>query len=66
MLPIAHLWLLAVIPIGFAIIPVSELTIGLLLVIAADLTVGFLLGEDLQLKNRPSSAASAERNERRH
>ena len=50
MLPIAHLWLLAVIPIGFAIIPISELTIVLLLVLAADVAVGFLLGEDLQLR----------------
>ena len=66
MLPIAHLWLLAVIPIGFAIIPISELTIVLLLVLAADVAVGFLLGEDLQLKNRPSSGDSAGRSERRH
>jgi hypothetical protein len=55
MLPIAHLWLLAAIPIGFAVIPISELTIVLLLALAADLAVGFLLGEDLQLNKRPSS-----------
>ena len=48
MLPIAHLWLLAVIPIGFAIMPVSELTIVLLLVLAADVAVWFLLGENLR------------------
>ena len=48
MLPIALLWLLAVIPIGFAIMPVSELTIVLLLVLAADVAVWFLLGENLR------------------
>jgi len=66
MLPIAHLWLLAVIPIGFAIIPISELTIVLLLALAADLAVGLLLGEDLQPKKRPSSPQLARRSERRH
>jgi len=50
MLPIAYLWLLAAIPIGLAIIPISELTLVLLLVLAADLAVGSLLREDLQLK----------------
>jgi hypothetical protein len=48
LLPIAHLWLLAVIPIGFAIMPVSELMIVLLLVLAADVAVWFLLGENLR------------------
>jgi hypothetical protein len=35
-------------PIGFAIVPVSELTIVLLLVLTADAAIGFLLSEDLR------------------
>jgi len=40
-------WLMALIPIGLAIMPINKLTILLLLVLAADLAVALLLAEDL-------------------
>jgi hypothetical protein len=41
-------WLMALIPVGLAIIPINKLTILLLLVLAADVAVALLLAEDLR------------------
>jgi hypothetical protein len=41
-------WLMALIPIGLAIMPINKLTILLLLVLAADVAVALLLAEDLR------------------
>ena len=41
-------WLMALIPVGLAIMPVNKLTILLLLVLAADVAVALLLAEDLR------------------
>ena len=41
-------WLMALIPVGLAIIPLNKLTILLLLVLAADVAVALLLAEDLR------------------
>ena len=41
-------WLMALIPVGLAIIPLNKLTILLLLVLAADIAVTLLLAEDLR------------------
>jgi len=41
-------WLMALIPVGLAIIPLNKLTILLLLVLAADIAVALLLAEDLR------------------
>ena len=52
-LPVSHLWLLALIPLGLAIMPIDELTILLLLVLAADAAMGLLLIEDLRAYRLP-------------
>jgi len=41
-------WLMALIPIGLAIMPINKLTILLLLVLAADVAVALLLAEDFR------------------
>src|SRR5437764_14276765 len=41
-------WLMALIPVGLAIMPINKLTILLLLVLAADVAVALLLAEDLR------------------
>jgi hypothetical protein len=41
-------WLMALIPVGLAIMPLNKLTILLLLVLAADVAVALLLAEDLR------------------
>ena len=41
-------WLMALIPVGLAIMPINKLTILLLLVLAADVTVALLLAQDLR------------------
>ena len=41
-------WLMALVPIGLAIIPINKLTILLLLVLAADVAVALLLAEDFR------------------
>ena len=41
-------WLMALIPVALAIVPINKLTILLLLVLAADLAVALLLAEDLR------------------
>jgi hypothetical protein len=41
-------WLMALIPVGLAIMPINKLTILLLLVLAADIAVALLLAEDLR------------------
>jgi len=53
-----HLWLLALIPVGLAIVPLSKLTILLLLVLALDLTVALLLVQDFRLRPARSGAPS--------
>ena len=44
----SQLWLMALIPVGLAIMPINKLTILLLLVLAADVAVALLLAEDLR------------------
>ena len=41
-------WLMALIPVGFAIVPINKLTILLLLVLAADVAVALLLADDFR------------------
>jgi hypothetical protein len=41
-------WLIALIPVGLAIMPINKLTILLLLVLAADVAVALLLAQDLR------------------
>jgi hypothetical protein len=41
-------WLMALIPVGLAIMPINKLTILLLLVLAADVAVALLLAQDLR------------------
>ena len=41
-------WLMALIPVGLAIMPINKLTILLLLVLAADVAVALLLAEDFR------------------
>ena len=41
-------WLMALIPVGLAIMPINKLTILLLLVLAADVAIGLLLAEDFR------------------
>ena len=41
-------WLMALVPIGLAIIPINKLTILLLLVLAADVAVALLLAADIR------------------
>ena len=41
-------WLMALIPVGLAIMPINKLTILLLLLLAADIAVALLLAEDLR------------------
>ena len=41
-------WLMALIPVGLAIMPINKLTILLLLVLAADVAVALLLAEDIR------------------
>ena len=41
-------WLMALIPVGLAIMPINKMTILLLLVLAADVVVALLLAEDLR------------------
>ena len=45
---LSHPWLMALIPVGLAIMPINKLTILLLLVLAADVAVALLLAEDLR------------------
>ena len=44
----SQLWLMALIPVGLAIMPINKLTILLLLVLVADVAVALLLAEDLR------------------
>ena len=41
-------WLMALIPVALAIVPINKLTILLLLVLAADVAVAILLAEDFR------------------
>ena len=41
-------WLMALIPVGLAMMPINKLTILLLLVLAADVAVALLLAEDFR------------------
>ena len=41
-------WLMALIPIGLAIMPINKITILLLLVLAANVAVALLLAEDFR------------------
>jgi hypothetical protein len=46
MLPIPRLWLLMVVPVAFAIVPIGKLTLLLVLVLAVDVAVALLLARD--------------------
>jgi hypothetical protein len=41
-------WLMALIPVGLAVVPINKLTILLLLVLAADIAIALLLAEDFR------------------
>jgi hypothetical protein len=41
-------WLMALIPVGLAVVPINKLTILLLLVLAADVAIALLLAEDFR------------------
>jgi len=45
---LSQLWLMALIPVGLAMMPINKLTILLLLVLAADVAVALLLAEDFR------------------
>jgi hypothetical protein len=47
-LSLSQPWLMALIPVGLAIVPINKLTILLLLVLAADVAVALLLAEDFR------------------
>jgi len=46
MLPIPRLWLLTVVPVAIAIMPIGKLTLWLVLVLAVDVAVALLLARD--------------------
>jgi hypothetical protein len=52
-------WLMALIPVGLAIMPLNKLTILLLLVRAADVAIVLLLAEDLRQYGKRSVKAPA-------
>jgi hypothetical protein len=55
MLPIPRLWLLTVVPVAIAIMPIGKLTLWLVLVLAVDVAVALLLARDF-CAYRPANA----------
>ncbi len=55
MLPIPRLWLLTVVPVAIAIMPIGKLTLWLALVLAVDVAVVLLLARDF-CAYRPANA----------
>ena len=54
MLPIPRLWLLTVVPVAIAIVPISKLTLWLVLVLAVDVAVALLLARDFAHIGQPT------------